>query len=274
MRVSQALTVASASAKNLLLGLNIQSLRLARSPRRMVEYTSEALFLYDALCGSRRLDQRNPHTVLAGRNVETIRLGNLNNPEAPGCWLESTVASYTADIVNLCLVTEIIQPKVVFEIGTMHGYTAYHFALNSPADARVFTLDLPRSNARPILGTSFIDELHIARHQQEAVYCFEGTPEAAKIEPLFGDSASFDFAPYEGLVDLFFIDGAHSYEYVRSDTLNALRCCHEGSVILWHDYGRRGTNRVSKWLNEMSRTERLHSVPGGSLAFMAVSSRT
>jgi hypothetical protein len=84
---------------------------------------------------------------------------------------------------------------------------------------------------------------------------------------LFGDSAAFDFSPFHGAIDFFFIDGAHSYEYVRSDTLNALRCCHAGSVIAWHDFGRVVVDGVAKWVREFARDREVYSVPGGSLAF-------
>jgi hypothetical protein len=73
------------------------------------------------------------------------------------------------------------------------------------------------------------------------------------------------------MVDFFFIDGAHSYKYVRSDTLNALKCCHPGSVVAWHDFGRMGVNGVTKWLLELSREGHdIYAIHGGSLAFMVI----
>jgi hypothetical protein len=96
---------------------------------------------------------------------------------------------------------------------------------------------------------------------------------ASKIQPLFGDSASFDYSPFIDRIDLFFIDGAHSYEYVRSDTLNALKCCRPGGVIAWHDFGRAGVNGVSRWLVEFSKQYPVFAVPGGSLAFCVLTSK-
>jgi hypothetical protein len=85
------------------------------------------------------------------------------------------------------------------------------------------------------------------------------------------DSAKFDYSPFNRRVDLFFIDGAHSYPYVRDDTLKALECCRPGSVIAWHDYGRHGVNGVSRWLHEFSRGRKIYCIPGGgSLAYMRV----
>jgi hypothetical protein len=37
-------------------------------------------------------------------------------------------------------------------------------------------------------------------------------------------------------MDVVYVDGAHSYEYVRSDTENALRMLSERGTILWDDY--------------------------------------
>ena len=70
--------------------------------------------------------------------------------------------------------------------------------------------------------------------------------------------------------NLVFIDGTHSYDYVRNDTMKALYCCHSGSVIAWHDFGRRGVNEVRKWILELSKKYEIYAIPGGTLAFMVV----
>jgi hypothetical protein len=149
-----------------------------------------------------------------------------------------------------------------------------HLALNTPAAAKVYTLDLPKdTSTNPSLKTTLMDDSFI-RHRYEArEYCFQGTSVEHKVHCLFGDSANFDFSGFEGAVDLFFIDGAHSYDYVRSDTFNALKCCHPGSVIAWHDFGHMGVNGVSKWLLELNRQLDIYSVPGGSLAFSVLDGR-
>jgi hypothetical protein len=91
---------------------------------------------------------------------------------------------------------------------------------------------------------------------------------AGKIHQLWGDSATFDFSPFQNNIDLFFIDGAHTYEYVKNNTLKALKCCHEGSVIAWHDYGRMGVNGVTRWLHEFGPSHfPVYRVPHGSLEF-------
>jgi predicted O-methyltransferase YrrM len=266
-RLGQALQAAGAVLRNGVVGGNLQALGLASSPRRMAGYIAESRFLYRTYADRRGLPQRPVHEALGGGGTQDIRLGNLEGET----WFGPT-ASYLTDIVSLCMICRIVGPRRVFEIGTLRGYTALHFALNSPDDAVVHTLDLPRGGiAQPSLTTTFMDDLHVEASLSADRLCFEGTAQEARIERLFGDSATFDFSPYHGNIDVFFIDGAHSYEYVRSDTERALNCVRPGGVIAWHDFGRAGVNGVSRWLLEMQQHGHpIYSVPGGSLAYMKV----
>jgi hypothetical protein len=119
-----------------------------------------------------------------------------------------------------------------------------------------------------------MDDAHIRGAVRESRYLFADSPVASAIDLLFGDSATFDFAPYHELIDLFFIDGAHSYEYVRSDTLHALACVRPGGVVAWHDFGRTGLNGVSRLLLELRAGGwPVVASPGGSLAFMVMPER-
>lgn len=112
-----------------------------------------------------------------------------------------------------------------------------------------------------------MDDAHISRHRGAQRYVCDQYPEARKIQLLYGDSAMVDYSRFTQRVAFVFIDGAHSYEYVRQDRLSALSCRHGGSVIAWHDYGRSGVNGVSRWVDELSRDYEIYSVSGGSLAF-------
>jgi hypothetical protein len=253
--------------RNIILGGNLVSLSLLSKPRSLVGYVSESLFLFRTLNSKRGIKQCNVLKILPFDNTESIVLGNLKS----STWFFAA-SSYATDLINLCLLCRSIKPKTVFEIGTFNGYTAFHMALNTPVDAVIYTLDLPRDKTiTPRLNTTITDDAHIGPSLKTAKYCFENTDVVSKIHCLYGDSASFDFSPYSDRIDLFFIDGAHSYEYVRSDTLNAIKCCHPGSVIVWHDFGRAGLNGVSKWLVELSKQgHEIFSVPGGSLAFAVI----
>ena len=271
MRFGGFLRASVVAMRNILVGGNLVSLSLWRQPRRMLSYINEVLFLYRGFTGSHGLSQRNVYQVLPASDTVSIQIGSLRSRDSGGGTWFDRVPSHATDIISLCLLAQILKPRVVFEIGTLRGYTALHFALNTPEESHVYTLDLPQDQPlEPRLETTLLDAQHIAAHGAAQPYHFHGTPVEHKITCLFGDSAAFDFSPYYEQVDLFFIDGAHSYEYVRSDTLNALKCCHTGSVVAWHDFGRMGVNGVSRWLREFSAENRIYSVPGGSLAFMVL----
>jgi hypothetical protein len=81
---------------------------------------------------------------------------------------------------------------------------------------------------------------------------YRGKPASGKIRQLYGDSRTFDFAPHEGTVDLFLVDGAHDYASARSDTERALACTRDGGWILWHDFGNYGEyNDVTRAVLEL-----------------------
>lgn len=127
------------------------------------------------------------------------------------------------------------QPQTIFEIGTFDGRTTLNMAANAPANAQVFTLDLPREalgdTALPIKEG---DQIHINKEGSGAR--FAQTRWAQQITQLFGDSAQFDFAPYHHQCDMVFVDGAHSFEYVMRDSVTARSLLRDGKgVIIWHD---------------------------------------
>ncbi len=255
---------AAAAARNVLLGGNLASLRLLGRPSELVAYASEALFQLRTQTNGRGIPQRSIAEALGTSEPVGITLAELDSRS----WM-GPVASYATDIVGLCLLCRILRPARIFEIGTHTGYTAMHLALNSPEDAEVLTLDLPPDAPPPSLPTTLMDDWHVRGSREAAAEpCFVGTPAERKITRLFGDSATFDFSPWLDAIDLFFIDGAHSYEYVKSDTRKALACCREGGTIVWHDFGRVGVNGVTRLLRQLSQQGLpVQAVPGGSLAF-------
>ena len=131
----------------------------------------------------------------------------------------------------LSLICRAIHAKQVFEIGTLYGYTAFLLALNTSESARIFTLDIPADAGLALNATISDVATRIANYKANQLI-FQGSPVEGKITVLKGDSANFDFSRWYGQIDVFFIDGSHSYEYVKSDTEHALKCCHSGSVIL------------------------------------------
>jgi len=128
-------------------------------------------------------------------------------------------------------------PKCVFEIGTFNGNTTLQMAENSPHDSTVLTLDLPVSNTSTAAPVDSEDVKYI-ESQMRRNRRYAGTQVAVKITELFGDSADFDFGNALGSrrIDFAFIDGSHSYEYVKSDTEKIFRHLALNATVLWHDY--------------------------------------
>ena len=163
----------------------------------------------------------------------------------------------------------------IFEIGTFDGRTARNLAAILPVGGRVHTLDLP---------AELLDETEFKLAKGEEAFVekpvqgsqFLGTPEAGKIQQLLGDSAKFDFSPYWGKMDMVFVDGSHAYEYVWTDTLNALKLLKpEGGLILWHDYTG-AWPELTHALNELAAREArlrdMRHIEGTTLAYLEVPS--
>jgi hypothetical protein len=150
----------------------------------------------------------------------------------------------------------------IFEIGTFDGTTTLQLALNSPQDAVVWTLDLPREDIDltryPIL---YQDRTYIMKPKSGVRTV--GTPVSQKIRQLYGDSATFDYRPYLGRMDLVVVDGSHALDYVRSDSANALVMIRPDGWIVWHDYG--VWPDVTRGLHELSGTLPLARLEATSL---------
>jgi predicted O-methyltransferase YrrM len=165
------------------------------------------------------------------------------------------------ELAYLAVVTRALAPRHVFEIGTFRGRTALNFALNSPDDCRVYTLDLPSERRSDYAGQTCAADATIIGNSTTGVD-YRGKDVAHKIEQLYGNSQEFDFRPYYGRIDLVFIDGAHHYDAVRSDTEHALKMVRSGGVVLWHDFANYGD------YNDVTRAA-LELVPQGELIQIA-----
>lgn len=146
------------------------------------------------------------------------------------------------------------EPRVCFEIGTFDGRTTVNMAINQPAGGQVFTLDLPRSEK---------DSTRLMLDKSEVRYIdkpasgarFAGHQLAERIIQLYGDSATYDVSRFHNNVDFMFIDGSHSYDYAKSDSLMAARMVRpETGIMLWHDYDSPYWPGVTQAMNELYLT--------------------
>jgi predicted O-methyltransferase YrrM len=134
------------------------------------------------------------------------------------------------DAYVLSLITAAVEPEQIFEIGTGTGHGTLVMLRQAPG-AHVDTLDLGAQEDAS-LGTAVGDRPIEAGVVGEA---WRGTEYEPSVDQHFGDSATFDFSPFEGRNDLVFVDGAHTADYVEKDTRTALRLVKPGGTIVWDD---------------------------------------
>lgn len=174
--------------------------------------------------------------------------------------LRETIATNgNISLLELTTITRLIaryQPRRLFEIGTFDGRTTLNMAANAPSDATTFTLDLPceQLNAT-VLEIANDDKKYIDKSSSGSRY--KNTDIAKNIHQLFGDSATFDFKSFENSLDFVFVDGSHSYSYVKNDTAIALKLLKNGKgIIVWHDYDTDTVwEGVTRALNELYKTD-------------------
>jgi len=190
---------------------------------------------------SRRLPDRHPCEVWP--EIESISI--MLRPFAGRF---GTLKRYELSV--LCAVAKHTGAKRLFEFGTFDGLTAWHLAANCGPAARVWTFDLPLDH--PARTSARHDRTIGKIHGVTVGSRFADTPEAERIEQLYGDSMEFEPEPYRQLMDFCFIDASHEYANVCRDTENALAMTRPGGIIFWHDYSRWWPG-VQKCLDELSQ---------------------
>jgi predicted O-methyltransferase YrrM len=97
----------------------------------------------------------------------------------------------------------------------------------------VFTLDLPEDHPAYSLPIPKIDEQRLAAESGKGLLIPRDLLD--RVTFLKSDSATFDEKPFHGTIDLVFVDGAHSYEYVKNDTEKGWQMLRPGGILAWHD---------------------------------------
>ncbi len=210
-------------AFSLLRMLNLSALRFVPRPARFLAFLR---------------DIRAAYLARIFGPVREIEIGDLS----PNRSLESIFLPVAAirpgstplpDLAALAVLAREKGPARVFEIGTFEGLTAVVFAKNAGPASRISTLDLPAVGGVPRTKRSF--ETQSISGNYRTGYLIDEYRCQDRVEKLYGDSALFDFFGRADSIDLFFIDGAHTRDYVLKDSLIALRCVREDGWVLWHD---------------------------------------
>ncbi len=156
------------------------------------------------------------------------------------------------DIVSMLALAVAQQPKAMLEFGTFWGSTTANLALNLPY-AVVHTIDLPPdlSEARALTAGKPVDDVYLIESRQLGK-AFRGSPLAERIVQHAGDTATYDYSVIRDPMSYFLVDGSHTYEYAKSDTLTSFRLATGRSTIVWHDCDELHPG-VTRWLGELIR---------------------
>jgi predicted O-methyltransferase YrrM len=213
-------------------------------------------------------DHRPPAPTLPRLEVESVLRDVRVSVRSP------VAADGNVTLLELIVLNNLVaarRPRRLFEIGTYDGRTTVNLAANAPAEAVVYTLDLPAGTS-PMLAVHDDDLPFIERSRQTRGERFRGSPEAGKIRQLEGDSATLDYSQYAGSIDFIFVDGSHSFDYVHSDSQAAIQMAAPGALIAWHDYG--VWPDVTRALNELpvldARFNGMRHVNGTALAILEI----
>jgi Methyltransferase domain len=242
---------------------NLCAMRLALQRRDLARgYLSKCLRLYDEIMRF-GLPAHNPLAFLDREGWNKVdRASTLELPTH----LSDDGGTAIEELVYLAAITRRMQPRRIFEIGTYSGRTTAVFVMNAPSDAEVITLDLP-PGAAPPAGEYIATDVDLVETRSLASFAHRlGLGD--RFRQILCDSLHFDPEPYCGTVELAFIDGAHSLQHIRNDTEKVAIMAAERSMILWHDYGGKGSFRaLSEYLESLGREARIHRVAGTSLAW-------
>lgn len=146
-----------------------------------------------------------------------------NFNETLNTWSFLGGGSMPTDIMLLKSLASKIKDCSYFEIGTWRGESVINVA---EVAKECYTLNLPKEEI-----------LNLGLSEKYANLHGFFSKEVENITHLFGDSTSFNFEELQKKFDLVFIDGNHTYEYVKKDTESVFKhLLHKNSIVVWHDY--------------------------------------
>jgi hypothetical protein len=246
---------------------SVNAIRLLLKDRQLGrEYLSSALQQYDELMGRGLRPKQPVNFIYQQKWASRVPCDRVQLPVA----VELGGGTRLDELLILAIVTRVLKPAKVFEIGTFMGQTTSAFVLNAPPDADVITLDLPPDldTQAGSMPSQYIDSDVVLVKQRKVGSFLSQAGLDGRYQQLFCDSMQFDPAPHAGTVALGFIDGAHSREYVENDTRKMAVMMADRGLVFWHDYGGKGRFRgLSEYLEGLARRITLYRVPKTSLAW-------
>lgn len=227
---------------------------IVKHPRRFAATVLRFIMAYDPIVmDPPHLPYKPLHELIGGIETQRVCLSHKVEPKS---------LPYGEAYV-LAAIAAALRPRTVFEIGTFTGGATLIMAQQAGTACRVFTLDMPPRQTQLRLRGLAEDppESNAALIGER----FRGTAYADQITQLYGDSATFDYTPFKGTIDLVLVDGSHSYDYVKNDTRHALRLLSRGGTIVWDDCSPQYPG-VMRALNELGAVRPVYRLPGTRFA--------
>jgi hypothetical protein len=148
----------------------------------------------------------------AAQNVRTVELTRIRGIDRLN--VDGPVVRHGSLVVSA--LAALLECERIFDFGTSDGETSRLLAHNLPS-AEIYSFE-----AAPE-----------ARHARAG--SIPPAP-ASGLARLYGDSATFDFSPYSGSVDLVHIDGASRVESLSADADAAFGMLSDLGSIIWYGY--------------------------------------
>lgn len=156
----------------------------------------------------------------------------------------------TRDILSFLALAMAQEPEAALEFGTFWGSTTANLARNL-LYATIHTIDLPDDpkEAEALTADKPVDDTYLIESRQLG-RAFRGTPLAHRIVQHAGDTATYDYGVIRDVLSFFLVDGSHTYEYAKNDTLVSLGLAKGPATIVWHDCDELHPG-VTRWLGEL-----------------------
>lgn len=177
-------------------------------------------------------------------------LGEIPSIELDLRWADVDGSTPVDDIVAILTLARAQQPEAVLEFGTFFGSATLNLAKNLP-NAVIHTIDLPPdpTEAAALTNGQPVDDFHLIASRQLGK-AFRDTPYSDRVVQHLGDTARYDYSVIRERLSFFLIDGSHTYEYAKSDSLHSFALAQGRSTFCWHDCDVSHPG-VTKWLDEL-----------------------
>jgi len=160
----------------------------------------------------------------------------------------------------MTLVRNRFHDKSLLEIGTYRGTTTYNLVTNL-STGTVHTVDCGYEELKSLLAEEqpeHANKIKYSAYEVGEVYK-KHLGETPAIKQIIGNTTDNQIATQiinSGPYDLIYIDAAHTYEGIKSDTELVLQCLAPGTVVIWDDYNGWWTG-VNRYLDELDQTHAL-----------------